>query len=118
VAARRTPPRAAVKPGLSAAAAKLARTIGFRAMPDALDFTLSFHGDRQGRFTPPAYRLYVDTSRADWLTFQHYNDEPHALGPDEVMVPVELSRFRVVKVTPSSHRPVLEAWARRLLARE
>ncbi len=105
-----------MKPTLPPAARAFARRLGLVPPPAVLRFTMTFHAPKQGRFLPPAYRLFVDTTKPEWLTFQQYNDEPHVLTPAQIQVPVETTRF-TLEVTGAKQRRALEAWAKAQLER-
>ena len=104
-------------PAMPPSAVTLARRIGLSPAPAELRFTLSFHAPKQGEFTPPAYRLFVDTTKTPWLTFQNYNSEPNPMKLADIQVPVEMTRF-TLSVRPASLRKPLLAWAKALLERE
>lgn len=100
-------------PSMPAAARALVKKLGAPATTVCLQFTVTFHAPKQGRFAPPPYRVVVDTKKDAWLTVQHYNDEPRALTLAEVRVPTEMTRFTMT--VRAGSRSAVKGWAAQLL---
>ncbi len=109
------PPRS--KPATSASGAHaFATQLGMKKLPAVVKFCVRFRAPRQGNYQPPHYELVIDSTQESWCTYRNYNIAPRPIEPSSVMVPVEMTRFVVLKVSREIDRAKVEAWARSLLS--
>lgn len=94
-----------------------ARALGIKKAPALVQFSVRFRAPRQGNYQPPDYELTIDSTREDWCTYRNYNLAPRPIEPTMVMVPVEMTLFKVLKLSRGLERAKIEAWARSLLSR-
>ena len=90
--------------------------LGIKKAPAVVKVSVRFRAPRQGNYQPPHYELVIDSTQESWCTYRNYNIAPRAIEPASVMVPVEMTRFEVFKVSRGIDRAKVEAWARSLLS--
>lgn len=89
--------------------------LGIDPPPPVVQFSVSFQAPKQGNYQPPHYELVIDSTRPSWCTYRNYNIAPRPIEPDQVMVPIEMTTFKLLAVGKGLPRRKLEAWARSLL---
>ena len=110
-------PKARSRPAPSVSGAHaFAAKLGMKKPPAVVKFCVRFRAPKQGNYQPPHYELVVDSTQASWCTYRNYNIAPRAIEPSGVNVPVEMTRFVVLKVSRGIDRAKVEAWARSLLS--
>ncbi|MDP3155067.1 MAG: hypothetical protein Q8N23_20475 [Archangium sp.] len=84
--------------------------------PPVVKFCVRFRAPKQGNYQPPDYELVIDSTQESWCTYRNYNIAPRPIEPSGVNIPVEMTRFVVLKVSRGIDRTKVEAWARSLLS--
>ncbi len=101
-------------PGASGAHAFAAK-LGMKKPPAVVKFCVRFRAPKQGNYQPPHYELVIDSTQESWCTYRNYNIAPRAITPAQVMVPVEMTRFVLLRVSRGLDRAKVMAWAKSLI---